>query len=104
VSEGPFSIGSTVWPGASRILEEAGELTQVLGKLIGSGGDTTHFDGSDLRDRLVEEIGDLSAAIAFFVVHNLPADEIDQRKRKKLAKYEKWHASLLPSQDSEEGD
>lgn len=37
VPEGPFSIGSTTWPGVSRVLEELGELGQVLGKLIGSG-------------------------------------------------------------------
>jgi hypothetical protein len=64
---GDFSIGSKVWPGASKVIEEIGELMQVLGKLIAVAGDTKHWDG-DLRPRLVEEMGDLTAALMFF--HN----------------------------------
>jgi len=37
---GDFSIGSAVWPGVSKVIEEMGELQQVLGKLIAVAGDT----------------------------------------------------------------
>lgn len=93
-SNGDFSIGSQVWTGTSKLVEEMGELLQVLGKLIGAHGDTAHYDGSDLRQRLVEEIGDLAAAVEFFESHNLTEEErklIDGRTVKKLMLFEKWH-------------
>jgi NTP pyrophosphatase (non-canonical NTP hydrolase) len=93
---GPFSIGSRSWPGASRVIEEGGELLQVLGKLIGAGGETSHWDGSDLRQKLLEETADLRAALAFFVEANgLLTAESDERTQKKLAKYRRWHAEGL---------
>lgn len=91
---GDFSIGSGVWPGTSKVIEEMGELQQVLGKLIAVAGDTKHWDG-DLRTRLIEEIGDLSAAIVFFNIENLTLDEVRQvqeRAEKKLALFRQWHA------------
>ena len=92
---GDFSIGGTVWPGTSKLIEEQGELIQVLGKLMATAGDTTHWSG-DLRKMLVEEIGDLSAAILFFQVHNLTPDEIREvaiRANKKLALFQEWQAN-----------
>lgn len=65
---GPFSIGSALWPGISKLVEEAGEVTQVCGKLIGSGGDINHWDGTNLKERLEDEIGDLIAACMFVIV------------------------------------
>jgi NTP pyrophosphatase (non-canonical NTP hydrolase) len=91
---GDFSIGSNVWPGTSKVIEEMGELGQVLGKLIAVAGDTKHWDG-DLRKRLVEEIGDVVAALLFFQ-HNLTAAEgqqIAERAEKKLALFREWHAN-----------
>lgn len=90
---GDFSIGSAVWPGTSKLLEEQGELVQVLGKLMATAGDTKHWSG-DLRRMLVEEIGDLSAAITFFQAENLTVDELRQvadRYCKKLALFREWH-------------
>ncbi|QWF85929.1 hypothetical protein [Amycolatopsis sp. CA-230715] len=90
---GPYGIGGAKWPGAGRVIEESGELTQVLGKLIGADGATTHWDGTDLRARLVEEIADVRAALDFFAeVNDLPLDEIDERAARKRATYERWHA------------
>lgn len=43
---GDFSLGSKVWPGTSKLLEEMGELQQVLGKLIAVAGSTEHWDGA----------------------------------------------------------
>ena len=40
-----FAIGDKKWPGISKLVEEAGEVTQVAGKLMGSGGDILHWDG-----------------------------------------------------------
>lgn len=69
-SDGSFSIGSTVWPGASKLIEEIGELGQVLGKLIATHGETAHWDGTDLRVRLIEEMGDVQGALDFMAQMN----------------------------------
>jgi hypothetical protein len=90
---GDFSIGSKVWPGTSKLLEEMGELQQVLGKLIAVAGSTEHWDG-DLRPRLIEEIGDVAGAIAFFVEKNLTETEecaVGDRAEQKMALFQKWH-------------
>jgi hypothetical protein len=95
MNSGDFSIGSKIWPGTSKVIEEMGELQQVLGKLIAVAGDTKHWDG-DLRKRLVEEIGDLSAALVFFKTENLTLDEVKQvaeRAEKKVALFRQWHAN-----------
>lgn len=90
----PYGIGSDRWPGASRVVEEAGELVQVLGKLIGTGGAARHGDGSDLRGRLTDEIADLRAALDFFVAANdLPAGQVEQRAARKRADYDRWHSA-----------
>jgi NTP pyrophosphatase (non-canonical NTP hydrolase) len=90
MNSGDFSIGGSSWPGTSKLLEEMGELQQVLGKLIGSHGETAHYDGSDLKERLVEEIADVLAAIAFFQVKNLPIEDDERilsRKHEKLKRF-----------------
>lgn len=92
---GDFSIGSDVWPGTSKVIEEMGEALQVLGKLIGTGGDPTHWDGSDLRERLVEELGDVLGAIWFFTLCNLSVQElidVNERSDAKRLLFEQWHA------------
>ena len=94
MGSGDFSIGSAVWPGTSKVIEEMGELQQVLGKLIATGGDTKHWDG-DLRKRLIEEIGDVTAALVFFQ-KNLTLDEVGQvieRAEKKFDLFNEWHAN-----------
>ncbi len=92
---GDFSIGSKVWPGTSKVIEEMGELQQVLGKLIAVAGDTQHWDG-DLRKRLIEEIGDLSAALDFFETENFTPQEalqISERIANKKQLFHQWHAN-----------
>jgi len=87
-----FFIGADEWNGLSKLIEEAGEVLQLGGKLLGSDGDTNHFDGSDLGDRLEEEIGDLLAAIEFFVVTNprLSRANIEDRRYGKLKQFYQW--------------
>lgn len=89
-----FSIGSAVWPGTSKVIEEAGELLQVLGKLIATSGETAHWDGTDLRERLCEEIADVTAALRFFCSENLTSEEaaaIVQRVDEKHLRFQAWH-------------
>ncbi len=89
---GPYSIGSDLWPGLSRLIEESGEVQQVAGKLIGAHGADTHYDDTDLRDRLTLELGDLYAAFSFVVDSNdLDWAAINQRSEKKRDKYNRWH-------------
>lgn len=89
---GDFSIGSKVWPGTSKLIEEMGELQQVLGKLIASHGDPAHWSG-DLREKLVEEIADTMGALAFFVEKNMNDEMkiVENRTLSKLALFRKWH-------------
>lgn len=87
-----FAIGSSVWPGLSKLIEECGEVTQVAGKLIATGGEAAHWDGTDLRERLQNELGDLRAAIAFVVNHcGLDRDAYLQRAEEKLKLFAAWH-------------
>ena len=88
---GPYEIGSGVWPGLAKLAEEAGELIQVLAKLVGVSGRGRYYDGSDLRERLIEECGDLTAAIAFFTETNDLGPAVDARARQKLALFREWH-------------
>jgi len=95
---GDFSIGSRVWPGTSKLIEEMGELQQVLGKLIAIAGATDHWSG-DLRKMLVEELGDVSAAIRFFGTQNLTTKELTfvaVRSDSKLARFREWHLDPKP--------
>lgn len=100
---GPYSIGSGHWPGVSKLVEELGELGQVLGKLIAINGSASHWDGSDLRVRLVEEMGDVRAAISFFSQQNLTPEEairLASREADKLQTFHDWHTDQV---DPKEG-
>jgi NTP pyrophosphatase (non-canonical NTP hydrolase) len=91
---GDFSIGSNVWPGTSKLLEEMGELQQVLGKLIATAGETKHWEGKDLKERLIEELADVQGAIRFFQIKNLSnasVEAIDKRAEEKFHLFRKWH-------------
>jgi hypothetical protein len=93
-ASGDFSIGSKVWPGASKLLEEMGELQQAIGKLIATAGETAHWDGSDLRARLIEEMADVRAALEFFQAQNFTADDDDRiaaRIERKGRLFSDWH-------------
>lgn len=87
-----FAIGSPVWPGLSKLAEEAGETLQVIGKLMGTGGESAHWDGTDLRGRLIEELADLMAACEFVVATNqLDHEDLSVRRQKKLELFCQWH-------------
>lgn len=86
-----FAIGDDEWAGVSKLVEELGELQQVLGKLLGSRGDCNHWSG-DLRRMMHEEMGDVLAAIAFVTQHCYFDDEwITRHAADKLARFVAWH-------------
>lgn len=90
---GDFSIGSDFWPGISKLIEEAGEVLQVCGKLIASHGANEHWDGGDLRERLQNEIADVTAACAFVADRNkLDVEAMEARVRRKLGMFDEWHS------------
>lgn len=89
---GDFSIGSSFWPGISKLIEEAGEVLQTCGKIIASRGVIEHWDGSNLRTCLQDEIADVIAACSFVVDKNsLDHDAVEARVRRKLDRFERWH-------------
>lgn len=94
-ASGDFSLGSDVWPGTAKAMEEMGELLQVMGKLIAIGGETKHWDGTDLLERLHEEIADVAAALFVFVelngINAIQRDKIEQRMRAKIDRLLLWH-------------
>lgn len=97
--QGDFAIGSDVWPGVSKLIEENGELGQVLGKLIGTGGQVNHWDGSNLAHRMEEEVADTLAAIDFVIENNpehLKAYRIANRRNEKLKLFREWHRKVPP--------
>jgi len=89
-----FAFGDAEWPGVAKLNEEAGELVQVIGKLMMTHGKAAHWDGTDLRVRFVLELGDLAAAIQFTVARVLTVDEVRllrARIQEKFEQFEKWH-------------
>jgi len=88
----PYYIGSDEWNGLSKLIEELGELQQVCGKLIGSQGEANHWSG-DLNAKFVEELGDVYAALDFFVDMNFSPEiqkDIYQRAFIKNTTFRKW--------------
>jgi NTP pyrophosphatase (non-canonical NTP hydrolase) len=85
-----FAIGDDQWPGLSKLSEEAGEVVQVIGKLMGTHGKSRHWDGTDLRQRLIEEIADVIAACELVIELN-DLEGIEKRKQQKLALFHEWH-------------
>lgn len=91
-SGGAFSFGSDVWPGLGKLAEECSEVIQVIGKLIATGGAAKHWDGSNLKERLQEEIADSLAAIEFVIdTSNLDRAKLASRRDNKYQLFKKWH-------------
>lgn len=96
IGSGDFSIGSDRWPGIAKLLEECNEVGQVCGKLIGSHGEVMHWDGTNLKVRLEEEIGDVLAAVAFVTKHcQLDVAAVVDRRDTKLDRFESWHRAPI---------
>lgn len=82
--------------GVAKLIEECGELQQVLGKkLAWWDTDQPHWDGSILRDRMADEMGDVLAAI-WFVADQLGLDKvkIGARQSAKTMLFGDWQDQL----------
>lgn len=92
-----FNYGSRKWAGLAKIVEETGELNQVIGKLMANNGEDIHFSGDNLREKLEEELSDALAAILFAIMHNsdLDIEQVGKRTGKKIARFMDWHKQNL---------
>lgn len=90
---GPFCMAADEWPGMAKLIEEMGELNQVLGKIMMLGGAVDHWQG-DLTPELVDELGDVTAALVFFVENSIPglAEAIQHRAEGKMLIFGEWRA------------
>lgn len=87
-----FAIGGDEWPGLGKVSEECSEVSTIIAKLMGTGGDPNYWDGTDLRVRLIEELGDTLAAVEFAALHNHMFADVRQRADKKLTLFIQWRA------------
>jgi hypothetical protein len=87
-------MASGVWPGTAKLAEECNELGQVIMKIIGTGGTMTFFDGQTVDpERLVEEMGDVEAALEMVKRYSLTWDQrgrVFERRRQKVQLFEHW--------------
>lgn len=88
-----YGIGSDTWPGLAKLMEEMGELQQVLGKIMACDKtDAIYWDGSSLLPNLTEELGDVQAALLFFTEANaISGAKVQARAEGKLDKFNHWH-------------
>jgi NTP pyrophosphatase (non-canonical NTP hydrolase) len=91
----PFSIGSDTLNGLSKVMEECGELVQVIGKIVAYGGLVDHPDGTKLAYRLSDELADVQAALTFFHRHNNPGLNDSRRVSRKIETFERWHDEVI---------
>lgn len=106
-----FAFSDQEWPGIAKLIEECGELGELLGpallltaigrlvksngKLMMVHGRRDHWSG-DLRQALIEEIADVDAASDFVKEHCFSKGErtkMANRRKSKLKKFEKWDAT-----------
>lgn len=78
--------------GIAKLIEECGELTQVLGKRLAYYTTDEHPDGGPpLRERMEDEMGDVIAAIELVITkHKLDRVRIGTRVHTKLGTFSEW--------------
>lgn len=80
--------------GVAKLIEECGELQQILGKKLAYWNQDMHPDGKSIKDRIQEEMGDVVAAIRFVAeTLQLDTDFINERADAKHALFTEWHQS-----------
>lgn len=88
----PYAIGSPVWPGLAKLVEELGELSQVAGKIMAY-PDGEHPDGNGpLEPRLEDELADVIAAASFVLRANEPRLNRARTVQRIAAKVERFDA------------
>jgi NTP pyrophosphatase (non-canonical NTP hydrolase) len=89
-----YTMQNRTWPGMGKVIEEAGEVLQLCGKIMSIRGATTYFNGEDLRKELQDELGDLLASVKFLIEENkLDRNAIETRAISKGRKYADWKAT-----------
>lgn len=105
-------MSTVYWRGIAKAVEEMGELSAVLGKLMaypkGDHPDTViNLDNPGvlarpLRERLLDEYADVLAVLDYIGQREFSAEELQYiRKRitKKLVRYEKWGLSGVQEEE-----
>lgn len=81
--------------GVAKLIEECGELQQILGKKLAYWHTNEHPDGAGPIDaRIEEEMADVCAAIIFVAHLGLNQLRIDNRITVKLDLFETWQGQL----------
>lgn len=90
----PAQSGVEQWRGIAKLIEEQGEVLQLLGKLIAYPVGE-HPDGQgNLKDRLHDELADLQAAAEYFIQeNNFNEIRIGVRSYSKFRQFKKWALS-----------
>lgn len=83
---------SLKYDGLVKLTEECGEVVQVAMKRVAFDGEgDIHWDGTNLKERLEEEIADVRAACrAVMENHGLDTLAISRRELQKLATFRYW--------------
>lgn len=88
-----FAFGDDEWPGIAKLIEEMGEVGQVVGRLMALHGQLATLGGIDVKRDLVKELADLQAAIDFVMGERTREERgvFTERRSTKLALFQKWH-------------
>lgn len=79
--------------GLAKLIEECGELVQVCGKKLACYQSDAHWDGTDLKDRMECEMGDVYAAIMLVTDKlGLDSSHIASQAHRKLTLFREWDA------------
>jgi len=93
------------WKGIFKVMEEKDELGQILAKLcvFPEGPHPDEEAGEQpIQDRLEQELGDLTAAMQYFIKENLAGaatGRIILRAEKKLALFNEWGLTGVPTNE-----
>lgn len=82
--------------GVAKLIEECGELTQILGKKLAYWHTDVHPDGAgSINERIEQEMGDVRAAMSF-VMDRLDLDviAINERAAKKFRLFKSWDEQI----------
>lgn len=83
------------WRGICKLVEESGEVLQLVGKIMAY-PEGEHPDGKgDLKARIQDEVADLTAALDYFSHHNLDEEVVGWRAGAKREMFERWVMSGL---------
>lgn len=82
--------------GVAKLIEECGELQQILGKRLAYWHTETHPDGKQatITDRMAEEMGDVLAAIGFVAFMFDIEEIVQQRAEGKRRLFDTWEAQI----------